>query len=299
MQNAKALSRAFADCCRRLARPAAGALSIGNILISNFSGSNVQQYSPTGTLLTTFTGSGNTWEGSSLTPDGNVVTTYRTPSTGIDIFSPAGTQITSFATPAVGANGDVSVFPDGILAISDQTNHQVVEYTQAGTYVRTLSIAGASDPFGNTIAPNGTLWVVDPAAKDLFNLSETGTLLRTISTSFNPDDLVVGSDGSFYVSAQSGEPGYHLSSSGTVLNTFVGADVSYEGIGLSPDGNTVYLDDQNSTKVYEFSTGGTQLGTFSLTNPSGPIFLTVVPEPTFVGLLALMAPILLGRGASS
>src|SRR5450432_3432941 len=77
-----------------------GPFQPGEILVNNLLSSNVQRYSSTGVLEQTYTGTGTDWEGASLTPDGNLVTSYRLKngkvSPGIDIFNPAGTQIASF-----------------------------------------------------------------------------------------------------------------------------------------------------------------------------------------------------------
>src|SRR5882724_3094420 len=110
----------------------AAAFVPGEILLNNFTG-NVQRYSSTGVLVQTYTANGDeSWEGASLTPEGNLVTSYRNPSSGVHLFNPAGMQIGSFPTGG-GATGDVSVFADGTLAVNDQENNVVQLFSQAGT----------------------------------------------------------------------------------------------------------------------------------------------------------------------
>ena len=59
------------------------ALIPGDILVNEYStsaaGNSIQEYSPSGTLVQTFSDGGNTtnWSGASLTPDGKVVTSIR------------------------------------------------------------------------------------------------------------------------------------------------------------------------------------------------------------------------------
>jgi len=68
-----------------VAAPSAHAqLNPGDILLNNLI-SNVQRYSPAGTLLNTYTGTGTNYEGASVTPSGNIVTTRRFPTTGFNI----------------------------------------------------------------------------------------------------------------------------------------------------------------------------------------------------------------------
>jgi sugar lactone lactonase YvrE len=271
-----------------------GKFSTGDILLNNLSANDIQQFNSSGTLLQTFTGTGTLWEGASLTPGGNLVTTFRNPSAGVDIFSPDGTQVASFPIPqiqtaSVGAGpSDVSVFPDGTLAIDSLNSTNVFEYAQNGTYIRTLSVPGALNPFGNTVASNGTLWVADVAGDQIFNLSEAGTLLETVGTTFEPSDLVVAGDGSLYVTGFRDGNVYHLSPTGAVLGEFSIGQYS-DGIGLSPDGASLFLD--ATTGMDQYSTGGTSLYAFGINSISTPLFLTVVPaqvavpEPASLGLL--------------
>jgi streptogramin lyase len=258
----------------------------GDILLNNLgssNSSNIQQYSPSGVLKQTFTGTGEGWQGASLTQGGNLVTTFRNngPSgPGVDIFSPNGTQIASFSTTQVSAAGDVSVFPDGTLAISDQVGSRgIALYSQIGTYRGTLALPGASNPLGNVIAADGSLWVTDVTADRLFHLNESGTVLANFAVGFNPTDVVVDRvDGSLWVSDFGAPTIHHLSSTGLDLGNFSSAAPGRSvGIGFAPNG-ALWTTSDFASNLYQYSTTGDLLTQFPLVDTGAfPFVLTVVP----------------------
>ncbi len=291
----------LALCCQT----ARAQFSPGDILLDNLRGSNIQQYSSSGTLKHTFTGSGYLWEGASLTPSGDLVTTFRSTDkagaglSGVDVFNPAGTQLISFTTPQISFPGDVSVFPDGNFAVSDQTTPAIQIYSPSGALVRTIVPTGLRDPYGNTtMSKDGTLWVADIGSNELFNLSEAGALLQAVPLTFSPDDLVVATDGTLFVSGDDDEV-YHLSATGSVLGSFATPIDELVGIGLAPDGS-LWLTGANDSNMYNYSTTGTLLGEFPISSPNDPLFLTVVPgaapEPSTFALLVVVAVGLLAYG---
>ena len=91
----------------------AAAFVPGEILVTNFDpSSNIRRYGEDGTLLQTWTTDPHyLWLGAGLTPDGNVVTTFRTFSDegGVNIFSPAGRLLKTFTATFNYVPGDVSV----------------------------------------------------------------------------------------------------------------------------------------------------------------------------------------------
>jgi hypothetical protein len=301
---------------------ARGGFLAGDILLDNVKGDNVQQYAPDGTLKHTFTGTGQHWWGASLTPDGNLVTAFATNGTlgsGIDIFSPSGTQIASFSTPQVGSPGDVSVFPDGTLAINDQSNSRTVLYTQGGTFVRSISLPGTVDPRGSMIQSNGRLWVTDnnqaTISLELYNQGENNfNPLPGVSVlNYAAVDLVQDPVNGLWLVDGAGLTVHHavfgalsgvnqfdqqvftlpeISSFSTAVNGAI------TGIGMASDGS-LWVIGQFDTNVYHYSQAGALLGSFPLVNPAFPEFLTVVPAPeqsTFVlGLLSLAAFCVLAR----
>ncbi len=113
-------------------------------------------------MLRTCSGTGTDWAGAALiTPTGDVITKYRLSSAGVDVFFPNGSKIASFPISAADP-GDVSVFPDGTIAIDEQRSTSVYEYAENGAYLWTLTLPGAVvDPAGTYLSSHGTLWVVD------------------------------------------------------------------------------------------------------------------------------------------
>ena len=265
----------------------------GEILVNEYSGNSVQRYSATGTLLQTFTGPGTLWSGVALTPDGNLVAGHRGPSAGIEIFSPAGTQLASFAVTGVGNINDVSVFPNGTLAVSDFTNKIVQFWSQAGAQGPTVALPGVPKPQGSTVGSDGILYVAGYTTNNLARVSAGGVSLGNVSLTFQPGDLVMNPmDGTLWVSGFDNDRAYHITTTGTLLGSFpTGLTGHFGGIGLAPDDNSLYVTSDGSTVVKHFDLSGGLLGSFALTSPNLPFFMTVVPapEPTSAALLGLGA----------
>ena len=263
----------------------------GAIVIDNPNGTtlnlepNLQIYSPTGSLLRTFIGTGNSpWTGASVTPDGKLVTTYYNgiPDLhGVKIFSPDG-AVNSFATPEVFAGSrDVSVFANGTLAISDSSffdGPQIRLYNQQGTFIRSTSLGGVGAD-GSTVGIDNILYVTSVTGLRIGKVSQDGTFLGSFTTPFSPSDLVMSPiDGTLWVADANGGNVVHMTTDGTVLSSFsIGLTGAFYGIGISPDGSSLYATTTASSMVREFDLVGNQLNLFSVSNSSGPLFMTVVP----------------------
>lgn len=273
----------------------------GDVLLDN--GNGVQRYNAAGTLVRTYSGTGTNYEGASITPDGNIVSTYRGTGSGkggIVIYRPNGTLLKTFTIPAVSFPGDVSVFADGTLAISDQNSGAagaapaIREYSQAGTLLRSITGFGMNNPFGNTVAPDNTLFLADSGINTIFHFTETGTLLNSFVVTFGPTDLVVHpTDGTLFISDITGNV-VHTTATGTVLGSFAsGVSSDFDGIGLSGDGNYVFAAGAASTTIRKLdSTTGALVSSIPITRSAFPLFLTVVPnavgpEPATLPLLGM------------
>ena len=193
----------------------AGPFLPGEILVNERDGNSVQRYSATGTLLQTFTGTGTNWSGAALTPGGNLVAAYRTPTNGLDIFSPDGTQLTSFAAPGAGIASDVSVFPDGTLALGTFSGDSVQFWSQAGVQGITVPLPASTFPFGSTVGSDGILYVAGFGNNTLARVSAGGVSLGSVSLTFEPGDLVMNPlDGTLWVSGASNARVEHITTTG-------------------------------------------------------------------------------------
>src|SRR5450432_1225990 len=210
-----------------------GPFTAGEILLNNYGGANVQRYTSSGGLEQTFTGIGVEWRGASLTPTGDLVTSFDSPNEGIDIFNFAGTNIGAFVT-GNDIQGDVSVFANGTLALNDQSNSTVQLYTQGGASLGNVSMPGVTDPLGNTVGADNVLYVAGLLSGNIGKVSQSGSFLGTISLGFDPGDLVMNPiDGTLWVSDYNNDLVKHITTSGTVLGSFsIGLTGFFYGIAL-------------------------------------------------------------------
>ena len=244
----------------------AGPFLPGEILVDEFGSSSIQRYSATGSLLQTFPGTDAQFVGASLTPDGNLVTTFRNSPPGIAIFNPSGTLITSFFAGPNSAPGDVSVFADGTLAVNGIGNDIVQFFSQAGALLQTVSLPGITTPFGSTVGSDGILYVAGLTSNNLARVSSGGVSLGNVSLGFAPGDLVMNPvDGTLWVSGRDNNLVEHITITGTVLGSFAtGFSGLFDGIGLAPDDNSLYV----TSKAAPWSNTSTSVATCSTPSPS-------------------------------
>lgn len=286
-------------------RPAAAQLVPGDILLDNANA--VQHYNAAGTSLPNYTGTGLNYEGASITPGGNIATTYRGTGSGkggVVIYRPNGTQLTTFSTPTVSFPGDTSVFADGTLAISDQNSLArgatagVRLYSQTGSFIRSLTAAGMNNPFGNMVAPDNTLYLADVGANKIFHFSETG-FLGSFDLTFSPGDLVVSPlDGTLFISDVGSGAVVQTTTTGAFLKSFAsGVSSDFNGIGISGDGLTIFAVGAASTTIRKMNSAtGAFISEFAIRRDAFPGFLTVVPNSSVAapeqGSLSLLLPVM-------
>ena len=274
----------------------AAAFVPGEILVNEYNSSSVQRYSADGTLLQTFTGTGTSfsWAGASLTPDGNLVSSYHGPNTGLQIFSPGGTQIANNVFSAFSSlPSDVSVFPNGTLAYTDLNLNNVWLFSQAGVLLNIVNMPGLRTPHGSTVGSDGILYVAGYGSLNLARVDASGNFLGLIGLDIAPGDLVMNPvDSTLWVTSENGSIIEHLQTDGTVLGAFsphLRFGGRCDGIGLAPDNNSLYVTNDLSAVVEHVDFSGNLLGSFALTSPNHPKYLTVVPaaapEPGSAALL--------------
>ena len=251
----------------------------GDILLNNFGGSNIQVYDGSGQLRQTITGTGGLWEGASLTADFEIVTTHRSPNDGINIFSPAGVEVATFDTPQVDIPGDVSVFADGTLAVSDQLGNEVELFSRAGAHLGTISAPGLRQPFGSAIDIDDTLWVA-AAGFGVFQFERSGALVGQFNPGFRVSDLTVDFvDGTLWLTNRFSGEVANFTPDGVLLSEFQTSVVG-ELRAIAIDANRrVLVVGEQSTNVLRYGMDGLLLDSFPIDNPEQPLFMTVVPGP--------------------
>ncbi|MCP3915911.1 MAG: hypothetical protein GY711_10185 [bacterium] len=145
------------------ARPAQ--VEAGDILVNVLSPGGLKHLRPDGTLVRSSSGApGSTWQGASLSAAGHWVTTDRSPVPRVVFLEPGGGEVRSFACPEVHLPGDVVVFADGTVAVSDFGADDVDVYSPSGTHLLSITTPGMGMPFGllaeAEVADDGTLCLV-------------------------------------------------------------------------------------------------------------------------------------------
>lgn len=277
----------------------AGSFVPGEILLNNLNGSNLQRYSAAGVLERTYyTGGGIQYVGAALTPDGKLVSSYSQFGSRIEIRNSDGGQISSFA--ASGSPSDASVFANGTIAFGQQGGYSVTLVSQTGTFLKDVNLYDAvggavGGAIGSTVGTDNILYVTGSKTNNLGKISQDGTFLGSIKLGFTAGDLVMSpTDGTLWVSDLLNNVVEHITTDGTVLGNFpTGLTGNFEGIGIAPDGDSLYVTTTSSSVIRHFDLIGNQLGDINIVRPGTPMFLTVVPgavpEPSTFASLAFGA----------
>jgi hypothetical protein len=163
----------------------------------------------------------------------------------------------------------VAVDGNGNVWTADATNNRVVEYDRSGAFVRQIGGLAASSatgqfngPRGIAIAPNGTVWVADYGNKRLQAFTVSGAFIRQVVLNSwgdkleGPFALAVAKDGSVWVSDIISHRLRHFSETGAFLGNAPDSTLaSVDGLAIDSFGN-IYATEVESSKVYEFNSGG-------------------------------------------
>jgi VCBS repeat-containing protein len=259
-----------------LAPAQAVTLQPGQILLNDYDGQAIRQYSSSGTLLQSFAGTGSSWSGIAITPTGSLVTASRSGPSEIKLFADTGSLTGSFAS--VSGVQDVSVFADGTLAVTT-FGITLTRYSPAGTLLGTTTLPGVSNAAGTTVGSDNILYIADAGNAQIAKVNASGAFLGTFALGFNAADLVMSPlDGTLWISNASGGTIHHYTTAGAALGSFAtGFSGSAFGIGIAPDGQSLYSVSYTSTAVRHLSLTGTLLDSFTV--PTGNYLMTVVPAP--------------------
>ncbi len=268
----------------------------GEILVNDVDGANIQRYGADGTLLQTYTGTGAEWIGAALTPDGNLVTSYRMPSANVDIFSPSGSLLTTFSAGA-GQTNDISIFSNGTLAVNFLRSNTVQFFSQSGTLLKSVTLPGADNPSYSVIGADDVLyvnsydWLSPSIPPTVYKVSSSGVVLGSFTLTSPAGDMAISPiDGTLWIGDWGNGNLYHYATDGTQIGTAIstGLNGGLDGLAFAPDGLSLYATLPDDHSIHQLSLTGESLGEIPIPGVGTPGALVVVPtpEPTATLLLA-------------
>jgi streptogramin lyase len=178
----------------------------------------------------------------------------------------------------------IAVGPDGNLWVSDAdaSGNKVVLVSPAGTLVDTVPLPAAFNARNIAQGPDGNMWIAGFANNKIARITVSGTT-RTLDPpngfdvpgGVTPLDLIAGSDGNIWYTAQGTTVG-RMTPSGTATN-FTSQGVDPFGITIGPDGAVWYAEFQaDAVGRVDFSNGSTTHIT-GMTTGAGPRYVTSGP----------------------
>ena len=169
----------------------------GNLLVNNYYGGDVLQYSQTGQYLSVFCNPGlQRAYYSAFDSQGNLYITdhisgvvERISSTGVDEGKFI-SNISGVAGIAFDSKGDLYAAIDGILAPDGKD--KIVKYSSTGTYLGLITETGLGLPEGLAIGPGGNLYVANSSNNTITEYSPSGTYLGVFAdTGLSAPDGIV------------------------------------------------------------------------------------------------------------
>ena len=256
----------------------------GGLLLNSFDNPNVLvHYRPDGTVVqSTGPGTGGSWAGAAILPDGNWVTTRRAPN-GVNIFDGVtGAEIATWDLPgSFGITADMGVFSDGTLALVDQSG-KVWRFDTAGNVIASWAIS--VHPFGILVDDQDHVWTCDIASGALWHTDDQGNKVDEFSTGGSDSDVTMAGDGTLFVTRFVTGEVAHFAQDGTLLGVFIATgNLGTVGIAMGAD-HTIWVSGQLETVLRNFDQDGTLLGSFDVGPAEQPLFLTIADtDPEDIG----------------
>ena len=248
----------------------------GDLLLNSFNTPAVLvHYRPDGTVVqTTGPGSGISWAGAAILPNGNWVTTYRSP-TRVAIFDGVtGDELRAWKVPPgfSGTAGDVGVFSDGSIAVV-AVNGRVWHFDAAGTLIALWKVS--ANPLGILVDPQDEVWTCDWKSGLLLHTDDQGNKINQFFTGNGAGDVTMAEDGTLFVTRRNTGRVAHYARDGTFLGAFKATgSPQTDAIAMGADG-TLWVSGQTETLIRNFDQTGTLLGSFDVGPAAHPVFLTI------------------------
>ncbi len=124
----------------------------------------------------------------------------------------------------------------GDILVPDSPNGRLLRMSRDGTRLQTIA-TGFVRPTGAAVEPNGNILVADEFGNAVYRLLPNGKRTR-IASIYQPDDVVVGADGSIYVNSLKGII-YRIDPVSLRLTTLASGLQLPHGLGIDAQGNIV------------------------------------------------------------
>ena len=266
------------------------------VLVSQFTGGGVVDYSSAGSLLSTLVSSGSGGlslpHRSRIALDGTLLVASAGTDRILQYHATSGAYLGEFIGVGGGLDYPVDMVfrPDGYVYVSSQLTDEVLRFS-ASTGVRDAGWSASSGlldgPSGIAFDASGNLYVSGRFSNNVLRFSSNGTFSANLGTVSSAFGMTFHPDGSLLVSSGAGSVQRFTTPSGTPSQSTWASGLNVP-VGIESAGDGTFLVAQfGANTITRFSSNGTSLGTFASGSPlNGPNFITVVPEPsTLFGVL--------------
>ncbi|MFL5731960.1 MAG: NHL repeat-containing protein [Chloroflexia bacterium] len=137
----------------------------------------------------------------------------------------------------------------GDILVPDSPNGRLLRMSRDGTTLRNIA-TGFVRPTGAAVEASGSIVVADEFGNAVYRLSTTGrrTVLARV---YQPDDVVVGRDGSIYANSLNGNI-WRIDPAGGRARVLASGLKLPHGLGVAPDGNLVIAEAGRNT-IYKLT----------------------------------------------
>jgi hypothetical protein len=149
----------------------------GDLLVNNYFGGDIAQYSPTGQYIGIFSNPGLVRAYfSALDSQGNLyVTDFM--SGVVRKISSTGVDEGNFISNVAGVTGIAFDSKGDLYVVINGSQYIILEYSPTGTFLGLIAETGLSSPYGLTFGPDGNIYVANAGNKTITDYTPSGTYL--------------------------------------------------------------------------------------------------------------------------
>jgi sugar lactone lactonase YvrE len=225
----------------------------GDIIFGDFGNNAINILTPGGTPRVLATGF-NEPEGIVVAKDGALIVAEQGTNRILEVDPQTGAKkVLRQLVNNTGQDGVDGIGLDpatGDILIPDSPYGRLLRMNRDGSSLQTIA-SGFVRPTGAAVEPDGTIIVAEEFGNVVDKVNKDGSHTR-LATIFQPDDVVVGSDGSIYANSLGGEIARIDPTSGKLTSLTSGLNLPH-GLGIL--GNELYIAEAGRNRILELSLG--------------------------------------------
>ncbi|MGD0534086.1 MAG: IPT/TIG domain-containing protein [Methanoregula sp.] len=275
------------------------------VYVANYGNNSVSVINTGTNTVSTTVSVGDAPFGVAVTPDGSTVYVTNSGDANVSVINTSTKTVTSTVTVRNNPYG-VAVTPDGFVYVANYGNNSV-SVIYAGTNTVTATFRVGDKPYGVAVSNGGSKVYVANSGGANVSIIDTIAMqvAGTVAVGQRPNGIAVAPNGTraFVTDSEEVSPVYAdgglweiqtISNTATIVPTVSLA----EGVAVTPDGSTAYVETGQGIRVINTSTGTVTTTLYFLSDSFGQFIGPVIPAPVITGISPNQGPLVGGTTVS-